>query len=171
LILQPFKRILSCKAKKDLMFRSEWSAKRGFFSGGVMKRQVSAIAMMALAGMFFFAFQTVKAQQATTSLRGTVTDPGGNLVAGASVTITRADTGQVLTTTTNASGEYQFQQLAPGGWTVKVSATGFSDQRKTGDLLVSKPATIDFQMTVQPVSQTVNVSGEKICFPGWQPTE
>lgn len=125
-----------------------------------MKRQVSAIAMMALAGMFFFAFQTVKAQQATTSLRGTVTDPGGNLVAGASVTITRADTGQVLTTTTNASGEYQFQQLAPGGWTVKVSATGFSDQRKTGDLLVSKPATIDFQMTVQPVSQTVNVSAE-----------
>jgi hypothetical protein len=50
--------------------------------------------------------------------------------------------------------------LAPGTWSVNVSATGFSVQTKVGNLLVSKPATIDFQMTVEAVSQTVNVSAE-----------
>ncbi|HYK34872.1 TonB-dependent receptor [Alloacidobacterium sp.] len=124
-----------------------------------MKHQVLAAAIAA-AVMLFFVTPPVHSQQATTSLRGVITDPSGDLVPGASITITRSATGQVLQTTSNASGEYQFQQLAPGTWTVKVSAAGFGDQSKIGTLLVSKPATIDFLMTVQSVSQTVNVSAE-----------
>ncbi|MCL6464355.1 MAG: carboxypeptidase-like regulatory domain-containing protein [Acidobacterium ailaaui] len=124
-----------------------------------MKRQVLSFALVAFTA-FFFLIQTGRAQQATTSLSGVVTDASGALLPGASVTITRDATGQTLSTTTNAHGEYQFQQLAPGTWTVKVSAAGFGDQSKVGSLLVSKPATIDFQMTLQSVSQTVNVSAE-----------
>ncbi|MGB6134218.1 MAG: TonB-dependent receptor [Acidobacteriaceae bacterium] len=102
----------------------------------------------------------VVAQQATTSLNGVVTDPSGNVIPGASVTISRQATGQVQKTTTNARGEYQFVQLTPGTWTVTASATGFADQSKVGNLLVSEPATIDFKMTLHAISQTVNVSAE-----------
>lgn len=125
-----------------------------------MKRQVLTALVAAIAGLFLVFSTTLRAQQATTSLNGVVTDTSGALVPGASVTITRAATGEVHQTTANAHGEYQFQQLTPGTWTVKVSATGFGDQSKTGNLLVSKPATIDFKMTLGAVTQTVNVSAE-----------
>ena len=124
-----------------------------------MNRRIAAAAILAFA-VFFFVFHTVNAQQATTSLSGVVTDSSGALVPNASVTITRESTGQTLSTTTNSHGEYQFQQLAPGTWTVKVSASGFGSQSKVGNLLVSKPASIDFQMGLESVSQTVNVSAE-----------
>lgn len=100
------------------------------------------------------------AQQATTSLNGVVTDPSGSVLPGAKITITREATGQALTAATNARGEYQFSQLAPGTWTVTVVVSGFANQSKVGNLLVSEPATIDFKMSVEAVSQTVNVSAE-----------
>jgi hypothetical protein len=78
-----------------------------------MKRQVAAIAILALAVVLFFVSRPVRAQQATTSLRGTVTDPGGNLIAGALITITRADTGQVLTTTTKCVGRIPVSATGP----------------------------------------------------------
>ncbi|HTV16335.1 MAG TPA: carboxypeptidase-like regulatory domain-containing protein [Acidobacteriaceae bacterium] len=124
-----------------------------------MKRQVwAAIAIAAMAVCFFVPL--VSAQQATTALSGVVTDSSGSVVPGASVTITRQATGQVLNTTTNGRGEYQFAQLNPGTWTVTASAKGFANQSKVGNLLVSEPAAIDFRMSVKAASETVNVSSE-----------
>jgi hypothetical protein len=125
-----------------------------------MKRQVMTALVAAIAGLFLVFATALRAQQATTSLNGVITDTSGALVPGASVSITRTATGETHQTTANAHGEYQFQQLTPGTWTVKVSATGFGDQSKVGQLLVSKPATIDFKMGVNAVTQTVNVSAE-----------
>lgn len=126
-----------------------------------MKWTLSALGAAAVVVFLFgLSLFTARAQQATTSLSGIVTDTSKASLPGASVTITRSATSQVLSTVTNAQGVYQFPQLAPGTWTVKVSASGFADQTKIGSLLVSKPATIDFQMSVKAVSQTVNVSAE-----------
>lgn len=125
-----------------------------------MRRQAWAALCAAIAvGLLFFP-ATLRAQQATTSLNGTVTDTSGAVVSGATVTITRPATGETHQTTSNAQGGYQFQQLVPGTWTVQVSATGFGAQNKVGTLLVSKPATIDFKLGVNAVTQTVNVSAE-----------
>lgn len=123
-----------------------------------MKRRVlTAIASVA---MLFYSSAAQYAQQATTSLRGTITDTSGALVPGAAIIITRSATGQSQKTETDAHGQYQFQQLEPGTWTVAVAATGFGSQSKVGELLVSKPATIDFTIGVVAVAQTVNVSAE-----------
>lgn len=128
--------------------------------GGKVKRLVMKAVIAAFAIPFFLSPGTIVAQQATTSLSGTVTDSSGALVPGATVTITRTSTGQVQSTTTNARGEYQFQQLDPGTWTVTIDAIGFGKQTKRGELLVSNPATIDFKMTLEAVTQTVNVTSE-----------
>lgn len=125
----------------------------------VKKIIVTAVAAATIAALLFLP-AALTAQQATTSLNGVVTDSSGGVVPGASVTITRGSTGQVLQETTNGRGEYQFSQLAPGTWTVTVKAKGFADQSKVGNLLVSQPATIPFTMSVQAVNQTVNVSAE-----------
>ncbi|MGC1872490.1 MAG: carboxypeptidase-like regulatory domain-containing protein [Acidobacteriaceae bacterium] len=125
-----------------------------------MKKQIFTALLVVVAMVFFFLPFTSLAQQATTSLTGVVTDPSGGVLPGATVTITRPATGQTLTTTTNARGQYQFSQLAPGTWNVTISSKGFADQTKVGTLLVSKPATIPFKMSVQALTQTVNVSAE-----------
>ena len=97
-------------------------------------------------------------QTATTSLRGVVKDPTGALVPGATVTITAASTGASQQTTSNASGVYSFPQIPPTRYTVKATATGFGTQTKSAELLVNQPATIDFTLTVQSNTETVDVS-------------
>jgi Carboxypeptidase regulatory-like domain len=60
----------------------------------------------------------------TGALNGTVTDPSGAVIAGATVTLTSA-TGEVRTATTDASGSFKFSLLQPGTYSVKFSAAGF----------------------------------------------
>jgi hypothetical protein len=127
---------------------------------GTMKRQILTAILAAVAVVFFCLPVALLAQQATTSLSGTVTDTSGAVLPGATVTILRNSTGEIHKTTANVRGEYQFLQLAPGLWTVSVSASGFGDQNKIGELLVSKPATINFKMGIKAVAQTVNVTAE-----------
>jgi hypothetical protein len=103
---------------------------------------------------------SVLAQNATTSLRGSVKDPSGAVVPGATVTLTDNATGKVLQTTSNSGGDYQFNQVPPAKYAIKVSAAGFADQSKIAELLVNQPATIDFALSVQASSEVVNVSAE-----------
>ncbi len=98
------------------------------------------------------------AQSANTSLRGVIKDPGGALVPGAKVTLTDTGTGNVLSTTSNSGGSYQFPQILPAKYNITVSAQGFGDQSKTAELLVNQPASIDFTLSVQSNSVTVDVS-------------
>ncbi len=100
----------------------------------------------------------VFSQTATTSLRGAIKDPAGALVPGATVTITNGANGQTLSTKSDASGQYIFTQIAPAKYTITVTANGFGDQSKTAELLVNQPATIDFAITVQAATVTVDVS-------------
>ena len=99
-------------------------------------------------------------QTASTSLRGTIKDPTGALVPGAKVTITNNATGQSLSTTANESGQYVFPQVPPAKYTITASSSGFGDQKKTAELLVSQPATIDFSLSIQANTVTVDVSAE-----------
>jgi hypothetical protein len=97
-------------------------------------------------------------QSATTSLRGTVKDPSGALVPNATVTILDKSVGQSVSATTNASGSYQFPQIPPAHYLITVTAQGLGTQSKTAELLVNQPATIDFNLTVQADTVTVDVT-------------
>ena len=97
-------------------------------------------------------------QNAATSLRGVIRDPSGALVPGATVTLTDNATGKAISTTANTSGGYEFPQIFPAKYTIRVTAAGFGDQTKTAELLVDQPATIDFTVSVQSTTVTVDVS-------------
>lgn len=99
--------------------------------------------------------------QATTSVRGTVVDPSGKAVGGASVVLTNSESKTERTTTTGEQGEYQFLLVPPGTYKLAVTATGFRRYEQTDlQLLVNTPSTANLQLTVGGASETVTVTSE-----------
>jgi hypothetical protein len=99
--------------------------------------------------------------QATTSVRGTVTDPSGSAVVGANVVLANAESKTERNATTGTQGEYQFLFLPPGTYTLSVTATGFARSEQTGlQLLVNTPATANVQLKLGQSSQSVTVTSE-----------
>jgi hypothetical protein len=98
------------------------------------------------------------AQNATTSLRGTIKDPSGAVVPGATITLTDKASGQSLAATAGSGGEYQLQQIPPATYTITVTSGGFASQSKIAQLLVNQPATINFALSLQSNNEVVDVS-------------
>jgi hypothetical protein len=59
------------------------------------------------------------------AINGTVTDPSGAVVAGASVKATNVATAVAVTSTSTSDGEFAFQDLPLGAYKIEVSAAGF----------------------------------------------
>jgi hypothetical protein len=94
----------------------------------------------------------------TGALTGTVTDPSGGVIAGATVVVTSLDTGQSRTTTTDSSGSYKFALLPPGNYSVSISASGF----KTSDVPsvavnITETPVLNRQLEVGTQTQQVSV--------------
>jgi len=101
-------------------------------------------------------------QAVTASITGTVTDPSGAPIAGATVTATDADRGTVWTSHTNDTGVYDLERVPPGSYAVKVEAKGFQTEvHPTFTLVLNQAARLDFQMKVGEVTQVVEVSSEE----------
>ena len=119
-----------------------------------MKQSLCGWVLLSTLSAATFAF----GQTATTSLRGVVKDPSGALVPGATITLVNKANGNASSATANSAGSYVFPQIAPARYSITVSASGFGDQTKTAELLVNQPATVDFTLSVQSSSVTVDVS-------------
>src|SRR5437660_948877 len=65
------------------------------------------------------------AQTETGQLTGTVQDPSGGVIAGATVTVKGVDTGFERSSTTTGSGAFTISNLQPGTYDVTVKASGF----------------------------------------------
>jgi hypothetical protein len=92
-------------------------------------------------------------------IKGTVKDPSGAVVGGASVTATETTTGVKTTRPTNSSGEYDISPLDAGIYTVTVTAPGF-EKLSQADVHVNalEIATYDPVLTVGSASETVTVT-------------
>ena len=94
---------------------------------------------------------------------GSITDPSGAAVAGAAITITDHETGQVHNFTTGSEGEFVAPGIHIGHYTVRVEAKGFkSAERKDLVLQVGDRARIDFQMQVGTTQETVTVEATAV---------
>lgn len=97
----------------------------------------------------------------SSSLSGTVLDPQGNAVSGATITATNLATGAVRTTTSSKEGAYQISQLAPGTYRVRAEAQGFASVAlEDVQAPVSTPVTLNIAFSkLGQVSETVTVQG------------
>ena len=92
-----------------------------------MKRSSTAFCCFLLAFLVVAAtLQCAWSQEVTASITGTVTDPSGAAVSGATVTATSVERGQNYTATTNDSGLYRIAQLPVGTYTLKIEKQGFA---------------------------------------------
>jgi hypothetical protein len=103
----------------------------------------------------------VLAQTATTSLRGTITDPKGALLQGAVVTLSNSSTGFSRTTKSGNDGVYQFLEVPPATYMMTVVAPGFASvQEDKVTLQVSQPANLDVAMQVKGKTEIIEVTSE-----------
>jgi hypothetical protein len=120
-------------------------------------KQLVLLVMAIVVGLSSIGFS----QTSTTSLRGTVTDPSGSVVPGATVVLTNAESKTERTATTGTQGGYQFLAVSPGTYTLGVTAQGFRKYEQTGlELLVNTPATANVQLKVGAVAEVVTVNSE-----------
>ena len=105
--------------------------------------------------------QTYEANEggAPGTISGTIVDPNGATVGGASVTITNTATNQSFTATTASDGTYRSPTLSPGNYSVSVNAPGFK-QYLVRDLIVgnTQPAYVNLTLEVGTISETVTIT-------------
>jgi hypothetical protein len=100
--------------------------------------------------------------QTTGTIAGTVRDASGAVLPGATVTVTgRALQRENATTVTGADGIYRLPLLPPGVYDVTVTISGFASQNRTAvDVPLNQTVTLDFQLSVAGVSETVRVTSD-----------
>ncbi len=110
--------------------------------------------------LIFTLSSAVMAQNSTTSLRGTITDSSGAAVPGATVKLANPAIGFQTESKSDGHGEYSFQQLAPGDYTITFNATGFGTYVVKTALQVAQPATANAKLTVSAQDVTVEVQAD-----------
>jgi len=99
------------------------------------------------------------AQTTSGAIVGTVTDPSGAVIGGASITVTNVETGISVKATTDSSGEYVVTPLSVGRYSVTVEATGFKRSIRTDITLnVQDRLRVDAKLEVGAVTDTVEVA-------------
>ena len=115
-----------------------------------------------LSRMFVLCLATsTHAQVVTSTIYGSVTDPNGALVPGASITVRNEGTGASLSAKTNPVGEFTTSSLQSGTYTLTIEAQGFQTSRRQGlGLDAGQRVRINFTLELGAVTQAVEVRAE-----------
>jgi hypothetical protein len=107
--------------------------------------------LFGVALLFVLTEHSLRAQDATVTLSGTVTDHTGRVLPNMKVSVKNLSTGQSMETQTNADGLYTVQNLAPGDYEISVtSVEGGSAQPVT--LSSGASQRVDFVLDVVPAA-------------------
>jgi len=100
------------------------------------------------------------AQTDTARLTGTITDPGGAVISGATVTVRNLGTQRVVTVQSGGDGNYVVVALPPGPYEVKVQQTGFKMITQNITLQTQQVAAQSFTLEVGQTSEQVTVTSD-----------
>src|SRR3954454_25203679 len=99
------------------------------------------------------------AQVSSATLAGTVRDPDGSVVPNATLELRRDTTTAERKGSSSSTGEYRFDNLSPGTYTLTASKDGFRSNTTTGILLaVNQNARLDVALTLGSASDAVTVT-------------
>jgi hypothetical protein len=117
-----------------------------------------AVLLMAVPGP---AFAQGGGASQTGTIIGKVADSSDAALPGVTVTITSASLMGAQTQVSNESGNYRFPAVPPGKYTVKYELAGFSTLVREGiDVALGFTATVNVQLAVATLQETVTVTGE-----------
>ena len=117
----------------------------------------------AAATLALFTALPVSAQITTASVTGTVKDPQGGIIPGATVTLISETRGTQLSDVfTNNNGDFTFANVSPDRYTVQVTMTGFKTLKRTGIVVSAGDRTLlgSLAIEVGGLTDTVQVKAE-----------
>jgi hypothetical protein len=121
-----------------------------------MKKFIAVLAFILLASPV-----SLNAQTTNGSIQGTVTDPNGGAIAGASVTARNLDTGLTQSTTSTEAGIYSLPNLPPGRYSVTVEAPNLKKYSREGvTVATGTTVSLDIPMQLGAVSESVTVAAD-----------
>ncbi|AXC09458.1 Oar protein [Acidisarcina polymorpha] len=126
-----------------------------------MRNRILTAALPLLAALALSTPSLVFAQTSKGNLVGVVRDTSGAVVANATISLTNEATGETRQLTSNPSGEYRVDAIAPGSYSLDLTATGF-EEKKVAHLNVA-PSTytnFDVVLNVGGTSETVAVQAQ-----------
>jgi hypothetical protein len=125
----------------------------------MLSKRVVLVAV-ALCCLFALTPSALFSQTASTgTVAGTVTDPSGAAVVGATVTLVDPSTNDTRTTTTNDAGRFIFANVVPGSYNATISKGGFRVTKISGQVVtIGSALTLNVTMELGSVSQTVEVT-------------
>ncbi|HKV23849.1 MAG TPA: carboxypeptidase-like regulatory domain-containing protein [Candidatus Acidoferrum sp.] len=107
-------------------------------------------------------FTTPLYAQATSTVNGTVSDPSGAAVSGATVTMTDRATNSPRVATTNETGRFVFVETPPGIYDFSFTKSGFRSTKVPGQrVTVGNQLTVNVSLEVGTISQTVEVTATR----------
>ena len=124
-----------------------------------MRTKIGILLLMSM-GLVMIYPNTARGQAVNNAqIHGTVTDPTGAIVPNATIQATQVATGTVRSTTTGSSGDYVLTNLAVGGYSIEVKASGFERYVQTGIVLqVGDNVNLDVTLKVGAMTQSVDVN-------------
>ncbi|MBI4902894.1 MAG: carboxypeptidase regulatory-like domain-containing protein [Acidobacteria bacterium] len=121
--------------------------------------------------LFLATAASMQAQQGRGTILGTVTDPTGAAVAGASVVVTHTGTNIAVRTVTNESGFFTTPPVNVGQYTVSAEKQGFKKSvRGNIDLVVDQRATINIALEIGSLSDSIEVQSAAVLLDTSSPT-
>jgi len=125
------------------------------------RSQLLALAVLSASLALVSMTQSAWAQEVTGSIVGTITDPSGAPIKGATVTATDTNRGTLWSAKTNDTGAYSLLRLPIGSYGVKVSASGFDTAVYPAFALdINQTARVDVKMKVGAVTESVEVTSQ-----------
>ncbi len=105
----------------------------------------------------------LRAQNTEGTILGTVKDPSGAVVAGATVRLKNQGTGAERTTTTDTNGDYRFTNAIVGSYVLSIEANGFQKEEFSQfDLLARETRRLDVALKVGTQAESVNVQASEV---------
>jgi hypothetical protein len=111
--------------------------------------------------LFSLGSVAVSAQDTRGTISGTVTDPQGGVLPGATVIVSNTGTGTATQLVTNSRGYYEAPLLLPGVYSVTIESPGFKQSIRSGlTLALGEQLQIDFQLELGSATESVTVTTE-----------
>src|SRR5260370_8586172 len=123
----------------------------------------TALSIFVFAGPIHFLWPAASFSQGetTSGIMGQVSDASGGAVPSATVTVANKETGLRRSASTDDSGRFNFPQLKPGTYSVKVEAEGFESQQNDAvSAGLGRKQTVDFIVRVAQAKESIEVTSE-----------
>lgn len=113
-----------------------------------------------IAASLFLANRGTAQTTSSGALTGVITDSSDAVVPNAEIEIKDSARGTTHSTKTDREGLYQFFFLAPGKYIMSVTHDGFHEERRTVDVLLGPPITVNVMLAIAQASAEIKVFDE-----------